>query len=272
MRLLSILFFVLISHFDVFAGVQPFDKQYDLLVLQFDSKTDADDLHSIAAASTILKKVELPAGQFIAVAGAYGIQGGLYIHSPVLFDRAFENNWIDAHSAPDRAISVIEDRVKSCIKTRCRVWVMEAGQSDLTSLWLKRVVSDKQLAVDIKTKIIIVQHSEWNEEQTHPSNLEYVKKHANYIKIPDGNAFGNGTPGFNDVNSEARQYLLSNHGETWKIAIDLAEKYNGLNERYSNQTIHDGGLDFSDAAELIWILGIRNIEDIDGFIRWTRMK
>ena len=66
-----------------------FDVERDLFLAQFDSKTDVDDVHSVAGVATMLRSPELEGVRYHAVAGAYGIQEGLYVPSPELFDRAF---------------------------------------------------------------------------------------------------------------------------------------------------------------------------------------
>jgi hypothetical protein len=51
-----------------------FDVQKDLLLAQFDCKTDVDDLHSAAALVTLLSNPKYSKIKFHAVAGTYGIQ------------------------------------------------------------------------------------------------------------------------------------------------------------------------------------------------------
>ena len=51
----------------------------------------------------------------------------------------------------------------------------------------------------------------------------------------------------------------------WEEAIAISNKYNGKEGRYTNKTIANGGLDFSDLVEVCWILGIQEISDIDDF-------
>ena len=58
-----------------------FDKSKDLFLPQFDSKTDVDDVHSIAAVGTVLSDPRFADVNFPAVAGAYGTQEGEYVPS-----------------------------------------------------------------------------------------------------------------------------------------------------------------------------------------------
>jgi hypothetical protein len=56
-----------------------FNVEKDLYLAQFDSKTDVDDIHSIAGVKTILSDSRFSKVKYHAVAGAYGIQDGLYV-------------------------------------------------------------------------------------------------------------------------------------------------------------------------------------------------
>ncbi|TLP79178.1 hypothetical protein [Maribacter sp. ACAM166] len=49
----------------------------DILLVQFDSKTDVDDLHSIANFVTLLEYSNYSDLNYHVIAGAYGIQEGL---------------------------------------------------------------------------------------------------------------------------------------------------------------------------------------------------
>ena len=56
-----------------------FNLEKDLLLAQFDCKTDVDDLHSVAALVTLLSDSQFSSIRYHAVAGTYGIQNGLYV-------------------------------------------------------------------------------------------------------------------------------------------------------------------------------------------------
>ena len=113
----------------------------------------------------------------------------------------------------------------------------------------------------------MVQHSDWNEEVTSPESLKFVMKNADYQKIPDGNAVGNGTPGFRSPEYTFWKDQITNPKliEIWQLALDLSNKYNGKEGRYNNEAIMAGGLDFSDLSEVCWILGIQDIKDTEQF-------
>ncbi|MDA9669615.1 hypothetical protein N9T61_01560, partial [Flavobacteriaceae bacterium] len=113
----------------------------------------------------------------------------------------------------------------------------------------------------------VIQHSEWNESVTTPSALQFVKNQSNYNKIADGNTLNNGTPGFKDANFTYWDTVISDPGliDIWQLAVGLSNQYNGKEERYLNEAIDSGGLDFSDLSEVCWILNLEDITDIDDF-------
>ena len=129
-----------------------FNPASDLFIPQFDSKTDADDIHSVAGVGTLLRDPRMAGVNYHAVAGAYGIQEGLYIPAPQLFDLTFGDRWSDAHEHRGQALEEVSTLVRKALLEGGHVWVAEAGQSDFTADWLKRVnemnlpVSSKMLA------------------------------------------------------------------------------------------------------------------------------
>jgi len=238
----------------------------DLYLPQFDSKTDVDDLHSVAAVATLVRDPRFASVDFHAVAGAYGIQEGLYVPSPELFEKSFGDNWSDAHNNREQALAQVVGLVAAVLEKGGHIWVTEAGQSDFTAHWLARI-SERFPDVDTQERIHVVQHSDWNESVTDPRKLEFVKANAQYHKIADGNAEGNGTPGFNSPSGHLWDEVLANEstGEIWRIARDLANQYNGSEGRYLNENIAAGGMDFSDTAESCWVFGFAGLANADAF-------
>ena len=238
----------------------------DLFLPQYDSKTDVDDLHSMAGAATMLRSEALAGVDFHAVAGAYGIQDGLYVPAPELFEAAFGESASDAHGQREAALETVTGLVQATLQNGGKVWVAEAGQSDFTADWLARVY-DLDLQLDVQANVHVVQHSDWNESVTDPEKLAYVKTHASYHKIADGNAEGNGTPGFNSAAGQLWESVLAagETGEIWRLARDGANAYNGAGGRYLNESIAAGGMDFSDTAEVCWIFGYEALENADAF-------
>jgi len=243
-----------------------FNKEKDLLLGQFDCKTDVDDLHTAAALATLLSDSAFSKINYHAVAGAYGIQDGLYVPPNALFKEAFGNNWTDAHADFEKAVDQIKAIVKPILAEDGDIWIADAGQSDFSAALIKALQKDLP-ELNTSQRFHVVQHSDWNEEVTTPECLQFVKANADYHKIPDGNAVGNGTPGFRSP----KRIELKKRVETpelleiWKLAIDLGNQYNGKEGRYLNEAIAAGGLDFSDLSEVCWILGLQDIKDVEAF-------
>lgn len=245
---------------------QRFDAGTDLLLSHFDSKTDVDDIHSVAAFATIMASKQFSNVKHHAVAGAYGKQGGLYVPANELFEEAFGDDWSDAHNDFDQALAEVSEIVSRTLKAGGDVWIAECGQSDFTA----SVVQELQSAypdLDTQSRVHVVQHSDWNESSATPEKLQFVKENTDYHKIPDGNAVGNGSPGFNTADSidwkdsVRDQRLVS----IWESAIAIANKYNGQDGRYLNRNISVGGLDFSDMAEVAWILNQEQLYNAEVF-------
>ena len=93
-----------------------FQVERDLFLAHFDSKTDVDDLHSVAGVATILSDPRFSEVNFHAVAGAYGIQEGLYVPANELFDASFGRNWSDAHTNYEIALKEVTIIVKNTLK------------------------------------------------------------------------------------------------------------------------------------------------------------
>lgn len=271
----SILFIVIATGFITF-NVHDMDKTFpkpggfnlekDLLLVQFDCKTDVDDLQTVAALATLLSDSEFSKINYHAVAGTYGIQEGLYVPPNPLFQLAFGDNWTDAHENAAVAVEKVKGILKKTLANQGDIWIADAGQSDFTARLIKAIQAD---LTDIATsqRIHVVQHSNWNEEVTSPGSLAFVKKNAAYHKIPDGNEAGNGTPGFRSPEYTAWRSTFSNPEliDIWQLAINISNEYNGKDGRYRNEAISAGGLDFSDLAEVCWILGLQDIKDTEHF-------
>ncbi len=265
--LLSLLLFSLSGTADETGDtIGEFDTSKDLFLPQFDSKTDVDDIHTIAAVGMILAHPKFAQVKYHAVAGAYGTQDGLYVPSPELFPEAFGNNWSDAHNEYDKALKDVAELVMQTLSAGGDIWVAEAGQSDF-SADIVRLVHKNMPDVDTKRRFHIVQHSEWNQDVTSEDDLAFVRDHTDYQKIANGNVVGNRTPGFNTESSQYWTAALNDQqsGHLWKIAKVIGEKYNAKEGRYDNSAISAGGIDFSDTAETCWIFGYDEITDVAEF-------
>lgn len=244
------------------------DINNDLLLLNYDCKTDVDDLHSVAAFITLSSNLEYSSLSYHAVAGAYGTQEGLYVPPDPLFELAFGDNWTDAHADFSLASDEVCLIAKRTLELGGNVWIAEAGQSDFSAEVIKKI---QILLPDVNTaeRIHIVQHSDWNEEVTSAESLDFVKKNSIYHKIPDGNVVGNGTPGFRSPNYKKWDKKIRDPHlkQVWQLAVQIGNQYNAKEGRYNNEAIAAGGLDFSDLSEVCWILGLEQIKDTKKFFK-----
>jgi hypothetical protein len=243
-----------------------FNVETDLLLAQFDCKTDVDDLHSAAALSTLLFNSNFSKIKFHAVAGTYGIQEGLYVPPNELFQLAFGNNWTDAHKNSESALIRVKVVAESILAGGGDIWIAEGGQSDFSAELVRNIQVDLPNMKTVE-RIHVVQHSDWNEQVTSAESLQFIKQNTDYRKIADGNVVGNGTPGFRSSEYKDWKNKIINPKlkEIWQLAIDLGIKYNGKEGRYNNAAVAAGGLDFSDLSETCWILGIEDIKDAEHF-------
>lgn len=242
-----------------------FNTASDLFIGHFDSKPDVDDLHTIAAIGSLLSSPGFEYVEAIGVAGTYGTQGGEFIPSPGLFKLAFGNSWVSAHDDNPKAVSVIQARVSSVLASGGDVWIMEAGQSDFSAAVLRSLLTTYQPET-LRTRIHIVQHSNWNEGATTPEDLDTTKRLSDYIKIADGNSPDNGTPDFYIPESHLWPDVLANPriGPIWTEAKHLADLHNPTSA-YVNPAVEAGGMDFSDTAEAAYIFGFEDLPNAAAF-------
>jgi hypothetical protein len=270
MRRVLLLLLVILALLNPNSGAQKhlgrFNLQHDLLLAHFDSKTDVDDIHSMAATATLLNDPRFAGVDYHAVAGAYGIQEGLYVPANKLFELAFDGRWSDAHTDFSNALEEVSKKAEATLCHGGTIWIAEAGQSDFSAALVRRIQGDMP-DLNVKERIHIVQHADWNEEVTTSDELAFLKKTITYHKIPDGNATGNGTPGFrSDEPINWKEYVDDARLiKIWETAIDIANTYNGIDGRYLNESIQKCGLDFSDVAESVWIFGFADMVDANDF-------
>ena len=248
------------------AQSKKFNLDKDLLLVHFDCKTDVDDVQTMAGLSTLLKNKTYQNLSYHAVTGTYGVQEGLYVPPNTLLERAFIGHWSDAHTDIDKAVKEVLQKVKITLLQNGDVWIADAGQSDFSAKLIAAVKTEIK-NINSKVRFHVVQHSDWNESVTAEKALNYVKTHTDYNKIPDGNALNNGTPGFRDPNYKElkKQVKDAELLDIWDHAIAISNQYNGKDDRYLNEAIAAGGLDFSDLSEVCWILDIQDINNIQDF-------
>ncbi|WP_395344417.1 hypothetical protein PN836_006530 [Ningiella sp. W23] len=262
-----------------------FSKHKDFVVSQFDFQPDADDVHAVAALGSMLVHPDMEGVNYLAVAGTTGRQGGKYIDARELMEMTFgreDFNWADAKKNWQKALTLVHDRVRAVLAQGGTVWVQEAGQSDFTRDWVQALLDSGIHKSVIKNNVVVVQHSTWNEKQTTPDALAFVKQYTTYQAITDGNKAkkvyirkdrrGPLTPMYKDKDKRWLRAATSTentkeHARTlWQKAVDIVE-YNNFDAKYS--VMPGGGVDFSDTVELWWILGLgQNAASVHAF--WER--
>lgn len=250
-----------------------FDKKKDLLLAQFDSKPDPDDIHAQAALGCMMLHSDLKGVKIYAVSGAIGKQKGLFLDSKELFNLAFGKRWTAANEDWDGAVEDIVNVVLPILKRGGKVWVQEAGQSNITADWVSEILKSLP-ATTVKSNVIVVQHSNWNEKETTPEDLEYTKRMTNYFSIDDGNALPSEdwgdrgdftTPAYRA--KDAKWIVLAKESKNkkakalWSAADRIIDSYfpDGFGHKWS-YLFYDG-VDYSDCCENWWILNIGEVAD-----------
>ncbi len=250
-----------------------FNPSRDLFLAFFDNRPDADDIHSQAGVATMLADNRFAGIDFYSVLGAYGRQGGAFLNSSTVMNRCLgNNNWTNAHPKDgdnwNASLGRVTTRVLVALNRGGDVWIMEAGQSDF-SADLVRAVKQVNGSFDTQNRIHIVQHSDYNERQTTPADLAYVRNNTDYNRIPDGNAANNGSPQFNT--RDGSQFVIAlalpnGLGACWAEARRVADENNfSGNGHFENPAIEAGGFDFSDVVEATWIFGFNSLRNVNSF-------
>ncbi len=245
-----------------------FNKKKDLLLAQFDSKPDPDDVHAQAALGCMMIHPDMKGVNVFAVSGAIGKQKGMFLDSNELFTMVFGKRWTAANEDWDKAVEDIVAVVLPILKKGGKVWVQEAGQSDITADWIKILLKSVDKST-IKSNVVVVQHSNWNEKQTTDEDLAYVKEMTTYFSIDDGNALPEeewgdrgpySTPAYRAKDAKwivlAKESKNKKASEMWTLADKIVDKYfpNGVEHKWSY--LHYDGVDYSDCCENWWILQI----------------
>ena len=233
-------------------GQARFKPGIDLLSLHYDHASDKDDGHSAAADRTILQSmfgIEWIKKHVLVVSGAYGKNANIFnVQSNDVMDAVWKGcgGWLDAHTNRQGVVNQLSKRWLEVLVAGGDVWVKEGGQSDLTAEVVKNI-RQQFPHLDTAKKIRVVQHSLWNEEHTTATALTYVKKNTHYIKIGDANPYLGKDRGNDAFVKAAIEHPV--FGNIWSAAFDY---YNPKKR-----------LDFSDTGELMYILGIgqMNLDD-----------
>ena len=230
-----------------------FSPEHDLLSLHYDHAPDMDDGHSVAADRSLLESMfgaEWIKTRVVAVSGTYGENARLFnVKSDAVMDVAWNDcgGWLAGHANSEYVVAELVRRWSAVLTAGGDVWVKEGGQSDFTAEVVRRIrVQSPGLATG--QRVHVVQHSDWNENQTTNAALAFAKKHTHYIRIRDANAYLNIKGGHNAFVKAAIEH--PNFAAVWKAAF----AYYHPRER----------LDFSDTGELMHIVGLGEI-DIEEF-------
>jgi hypothetical protein len=235
--------------------MQEFDTTKDLLSLHYDHAPDKDDGHSAAADRSMLQTLyseDWIREHVIAVSGVYGKNARMFNpDSDLVMDAVWNDlgGWLGAHTNREDVIVALVHRWGKVIGDGGSVWIKEGGQSDISAEVVRRI-QEQDAALDTKQHIHLVQHSNWNENQTTDSALAYVKKHTNYIRIRDANAYLNVKGGHAEFEKAALAH--PKFGSSWQAAF-----------AYYHPKVR---LDFSDTGELMHILGLGEI-GIEAFMQ-----
>ncbi len=244
-----------------------FNKTKDILLAQFDSTPDPDDIHAQAALGSMLVHQNFQDVECYAVQGAVGEQGyWKFIDSDSLFDLAFgSGNWTDAKNDWNGSVTRIKNRIKPILLNGGKVWVQEAGQSDITADWLRALANDGVSASVIKNNVIIVQHSDYNIDKTHDDDLAYVQQNATWVRLDDGNdapQYGEpqwpDTPGYRDGDTSLMIDALDASNPNAQARALWAEAKRIIDDKVTDSwpPISQGGVDFSDCVENWWIFEV----------------
>jgi hypothetical protein len=222
-----------------------FRPEADLISLHYDHAPDKDDGQSAAADRTILQSlfgVDWIRMHVVPVSGAYGEnRADFNPASDAVMDAVWNDSggWLGAHQNRDRAVADLADRWEKTLRSGGDVWVKEGGQSDVTAAAVEQI-KERLPEIDTAKRIHVVQHADWNEQQTTDAALAYTKQHTHYVRIRDANAYLNIAGGDDAFVAAAVAHPV--FGPWWKAAF----AYYPPTQR----------LDFSDTGELMHILGL----------------
>jgi len=208
----------------------------DILSLHYDNCPDRDDGHAMAAGYTVTQELGINP---LVVNGTCGnsIRHEFQPSSANVVDTTFVNA-LNAETSRVQSVTQAAITWASVLANGDDVWVAEGGPSDFTAEVL--IELNSQFPELNSKRIHVVQHSDWNEENTSAANLQYVKSVASYIRIEDGNK-NNQTANFNQKSgyfiSKARS---SRYANAWNAAFNYLNPIKRL--------------DFSDTVELLFII------------------
>ena len=209
----------------------------DLVSLHYDNAPDQDDGHALVAGRVLADTFDVRA---MAVNGTYGEgrRNDFNTGSERVFDRAWPNG-LDAFNDRDGSVEAAAEAWSETISDGGTVYVADGGPSDFTAAVLREMPAGQ------RSSVTVVQHSDWNENNTDDDELDFVRDVTNYIRIDDGNHPDNDTADLETRSGEGDfvdAALDSEWSDEWEAAFD-----------YLNP---GSKLDFSDTVEFLFILDV----------------
>lgn len=261
------------------------DKSKDSVFFFFDNKPDADDIQAQAGVGTMLRDPRFSGLNYWGVLGTTGQQRSAFLNSDTVMDSCLgAGNWVLSHpvtSSPsgsprgtslwNNALNQTESRALATLNGGGDIFIVEAGQSDFSADLVRRI-KERNSNIKTKQRIHIYQHStlpQFNERQTRKADLDYVMDNTDYVRVPNGNSGGNGSPQLKS-NSGAQFNKAINlgagAGACWREArrVANANNFNG-NGHYENPSIEAGGFDFSDVVEFTFFTGFNGLRNVAAF-------
>ncbi|OED41136.1 hypothetical protein AB833_10280 [Chromatiales bacterium (ex Bugula neritina AB1)] len=237
----------------VSGGNGRFNASRDLVALHFDHAPDRDDGHAAAAALAVVRKLGL---NVQVVSATYGVwSADRYVPESVsLMNSVWGSNWLDAHNSHSMSVEQATQRWVTTLSAGGDVWIAEGGPSDFTAAVIQNIARQYP-EIQTRSRIHLIQHSDWNEDHTLRASLNYVRSNVRYVKIADGNE-PNATADFRNFSqSFVDGVTRSQYGSAWRAAFSYLSPYEKL--------------DFSDTVELLHIVGtsLNAVATVDDFAR-----
>ena len=230
----------------------------DLLSMHYDSSFDPDDMQAMILNREMLDSV--PNVDFIAVNGTkrrdhtFVLEGSTE-HMLAMFPGGYDAFDAAQCTRPDtttfcvETIQIVATQWELTLATGNRVHVAEGGPSTFTADVIRELI-ERDVSNEALKRIRVIQHS-WgfNENNTPASDLDIVRRYADYIRIGNGNL----DTGIHAFTSDFSHEANTAHANQFR-PIASTSRYGTL-WSYAFSRINNKA-DGSDAVETMWILGI----------------
>lgn len=248
-----------IDYFEIFpisTSSTPSPVSGNLIALHYDVCPDLDDVHALTANAAVIE------GRSETISAVIGTCG---ISIRDRYNDDAENLFFEIHpdglnADSDFNGSVIEQarRWNETLASGFEVFVAEGGQSDFTAEVVRLITEDR-------SRITVVQHApSYNEGNTNPSNLTFLRNNVNYVNIPNGNQNNSNANlatwqlGIYDPDGFVDSALESEYSDLWVQAF-------GILSPFCRPQSFQCRVDFSDTVELLYIIGDTTTTDANDF-------